>query len=160
MAVQLHVSRGRKGETMPLANCVQCKKLFNKVKNELCQECLEKEERLLRLIHDHLRKTPKISLAQLIDDFAEIYDIELEESQIEKWVAEKRINLILPGENSATPRCQLCGREVKQGESICRTCKFTKLGRAGDKQKKPASNEPQAGNKIRGMYYKRWGSKE
>lgn len=116
---------------MALANCPKCGKLFNKVTRNICVDCSNVEENALRKTQAYLRKTPNASIAQVIYDLEED-DVYIDKPMLEKWTEEGRITLVIEVATEAKPHCSLCGREVKPGESICKTCKFTKIPRMNE----------------------------
>lgn len=128
---------------MPLANCKQCGKLFRKVVSDTCPDCQREEEKLLRETLDHLREHPEAMISDISDE------LEIEKSLIEKWIREGRITIIDPDHAMSKPKCVKCGREIKEGQTYCRTCMFKQL-QGQSKRQAPAQVE----EKHTGMHYK------
>lgn len=121
---------------MALANCSKCGKLFNKLTKNICNDCTNIEDEALRKTQQYLRKNPNASIAQVIIAL-EDEDVYVDRTMLEKWTNERRITLVIELKVDDKPRCSLCGREVKSGEYICKTCKFTKIPRMNEPEEKP-----------------------
>jgi uncharacterized C2H2 Zn-finger protein len=143
---------------MSLANCPRCGQLFNQTTNDVCKKCQQIEDDLLRITKEYLRKNPNATAVQTIQDL-ETQCVFVEKSLLEKWEREHRIRLVKEEENHPALKCPLCGRRVKEGETICITCKFTKLRSAVTKEHSADQNDdsaPRGGSNRIGMHYKRW----
>ncbi len=134
---------------MPLANCPRCGSLFNQITTDYCKKCYDEEEELLRQTQDFLRKNRAAAVFEILEE------VELEQWMLDKWVAEQRITLSNPADLQAIPRCSSCGREIKQGEEMCQTCKFKKLTskKPSSQQEKPAEEEKDKPART-GMHFK------
>lgn len=143
---------------MALTNCPRCGKLFNKFAISICSDCLAEEERRLRKTQEYLRKNPNATIVQLTKDMDEQFDIQLDRPTLEKWANDGRISIVFEQDVENTYHCSLCGRETKAGETICKTCKFTKLSRAKEEESIFAKPKLEgSSSKMRqGMHYKRW----
>ncbi len=108
---------------MALSNCSRCGRLFNKLHRDICPKCYEEEEQLLRETQAYLREHRNAALYEIIED------LEIEEWLLQKWINEKRINLVTNQELMNKQTCIECGRELKKNEtgSICKTCQLKKL---------------------------------
>ena len=118
---------------MALANCSRCGALFNKISTDYCKNCYEEEEKLLRKTQEFLRKNRNAALFEVVDA------VEVEQWMIEKWVVEKRITINSPEEVIGKYFCSSCGREVKAGQTLCKTCQFKRL--ASPKKNNPEKTE-------------------
>ncbi len=135
---------------MPLANCRKCGKLFRKVNLDICKDCEREEEELLLDVREFLRDNPEAMRNEILDEF------EMEQSLLEKWIEQNRIVLVKESEANAKPTCPSCGREVKEGQTYCRTCMFKKLQQKGGAAKVEKVPEPtEKPQKRPGMYYKK-----
>ncbi|MBI1389236.1 MAG: hypothetical protein GC154_12390 [bacterium] len=106
---------------MALANCTKCGALFNKMARDICNKCYDEEEQLLRDTQDYLRDNRNAAKWEILDAVEDV-DMEL----LEKWVREKRINLVNLEEEMSKKHCMYCGREVQGPGTICRTCMIKK----------------------------------
>lgn len=138
-----------------LENCRKCGALFNKMRYDICEECQEEEERLLKLTQDFLRDNPDV-FKHVVLEALETQGVTLE--LIGQWVAENRIVFLNPEDEAHKSVCRECGRDVAEGETICRTCKFKALqqGKKADKTPQPAQEgstkeEPEK-KRSHGMY--------
>ncbi|MFH1739651.1 MAG: hypothetical protein ABIH23_11635 [bacterium] len=135
---------------MPVVNCKQCGKIFRKVTSDICPKCQKEEEELLSQAREYLRENPQA----MIYDFVE--DLEIEQSLLERWVEEGRLVLIKDPEAEASkPKCSSCGREVKEGQTYCRTCMFKKLQSKGPQKAGPEKAAEQPKPQSHGMHYKK-----
>lgn len=88
--------------------------------------------------------------------FEVLQEVDVEQWMVEKWVADKRITLNSPEEAMATYRCSSCGREIKPGQTLCKTCQFKKLAAKkppsapGEKKEKDAPST----SRSAGMHFK------
>ncbi|MEW6235008.1 MAG: hypothetical protein AB1656_06450 [Candidatus Omnitrophota bacterium] len=137
---------------MPLSNCSRCGQLFNKITSDVCKKCLEAEDELLRKTQDYLRQNRNASKVEVL------MELELEPLMLEKWIKENRVNIIDPEQEQGKRLCVECGREVKGGGTICRTCQLKKLTKpkpAAPGENKESSPEESIKNISRGMHFKK-----
>ena len=137
---------------MPVVNCKRCGKIFRQVTaTDICRKCQEEEEELLREAREYLRENPQA----MIYDFVE--DLEIEQSMLEKWVEEERLVLIKDPEAEASkPKCASCGREVKEGQTYCRTCMFKRLqSKDAKKAEAEKAHDEKPAQKRSGMHYRK-----
>ncbi len=135
---------------MPLANCRKCGKLFRKVNLDICKDCEREEEELLLDVREFLRENPDAIRNEILDEF------EMEQALLEKWIEQKRIVLVKESGADAKPTCPSCGREVKEGQTYCRTCMFKKLQQKGAAAKGEKAPEPaEKAEKRSGMHYRK-----
>ncbi len=106
---------------MALANCKQCGSLFNKITRDICEECIKEEEELLRATQNFLRDNRNSQIWQILEAIED-----LEAGLLDKWVEEKRINLIKPEDEAGKKQCMYCGREVTGAGNVCKTCEVKK----------------------------------
>jgi len=135
-----------------VANCSRCGKLFRKVTSDICPKCKKEEEELLGQTREYLRQNPQALIYDIVDD------LEIEQPLIEKWVREGRIDLVIDPEAEASkPKCARCGREIKQGQTYCRTCMFKQLQEKGKKSVRLEDllDRNEGGTRHSGMHYKK-----
>lgn len=119
---------------MALANCSRCGSLFNKVTRDICNECHQEEEELLRETQNYLRDNRQAQIWELVDNVEGV-----EQWLIEKWVKEERIHVYDPEQEASKKRCQYCGREVIGAGTVCKTCEVKKT--IASKGKKPSAED-------------------
>ncbi|RJP26467.1 MAG: hypothetical protein C4527_14995 [Candidatus Omnitrophota bacterium] len=125
--------------------------MFNKMHRDVCPKCYEEEEELLRQTQDYLRDNRQAHLFEIVDA------LDIEQWMIEKWVKEKRINLITTEDQKAVRQCTECGRKLKETDvgAICKTCQLKKLMKKGAQSPKAAEKEEEKKEEARGMYFKK-----
>ncbi|MDP8243948.1 MAG: hypothetical protein P9L94_07695 [Candidatus Hinthialibacter antarcticus] len=133
---------------MALANCKQCGSLFNKITRDICEKCLKEEEALLRETQDYLRDNRSAQIWQILEAIED-----LEAGLLDKWVGEKRINLVKPEDEAGKKQCMYCGREVTGAGNICKTCEVKKKLSSSKPTLKKEDEGPKA--KRTGMHFKR-----
>jgi len=138
---------------LPLSNCSRCGQLFNKITTDVCKKCLEAEDELLHKTQDYLRQNRNASKVEVL------MELELEPLMLDKWIAEKRVNIVDPTQEQGKRLCIECGREIKGSGTICRTCQLKKLTKpktaASTENKETPSSDELAKTLGRGMHFKR-----
>ncbi|MBE7560633.1 hypothetical protein HS125_17535 [bacterium] len=104
---------------MALANCRKCRKLFNKLVRDICEDCLAAEEEQLTVVQHFLRDHPRSSVFQIEEGCG------VPASLVMQFAREKRITLVSSEGNRVT--CKFCGREIEAG-SICKLCQMKLSG--------------------------------
>ncbi len=140
---------------MSLANCKHCGKLFNQFELNICPECIQQEEDLLSLTQDFLRDNPKIP-QQLLLDALETQGVT--PNLISKWVESRRIVLTKDEDEQSILRCSSCGRPVKEGEPLCKTCQIKRLRSKPENKspvRTPKPKETAPLKQSRGMHFHR-----
>ncbi|MEW6238487.1 MAG: hypothetical protein AB1656_24135 [Candidatus Omnitrophota bacterium] len=138
---------------MPIDNCSRCGELFNKIKYNICNKCLEEEESLLRDAKDYLLEHPNAMIIELVEE------LEIEEWMFEKWIREKRIQILSPEEMMKKRHCVQCGRELKDDNAMyCKNCMFkqTLQKKVEEKEEAPKVKEEPLSYDRRGMHYKKF----
>ncbi len=96
-----------------VANCLKCRKIFNKIKSPICPECQKKEEELFDAVRLFIKENPNTSMEEVIEETG------VTKKKIIKWIKEKKLDLVLTGENAI--RCSKCGVVISSG-NICEKC--------------------------------------
>jgi flagellar operon protein (TIGR03826 family) len=104
------------GETMNLANCPNCGRLF--VKNQfrhICENCYQEEEEAFQKVYHFLRKRENrmATIAQIVDATG------VKESLVIKFIKSGRLK-IAQFPNLGYP-CDRCGTLIRQGR-LCANC--------------------------------------
>lgn len=137
---------------MTLANCSRCGSLFNKVTRDLCPQCDEEENQLLRDTQDYLRNHRNASKPEILDAVEDL-DVAL----LNRWVCEGRIQLHTPEDALNKVYCMYCGREVTGGGVMCKTC-LVKKKLSENKMKPPQPEiiiEEETKKRSAGMFVKK-----
>ncbi len=100
---------------MALANCVKCKKIFNRVSSPICDDCHKKEEETYEKVYQYLKENPDITVPELAKA------TEVSEKKIFKYFRDGRF-IELTGDK-AYLNCQQCGKPINSG-SHCKECKI------------------------------------
>lgn len=135
---------------MALANCKQCGALYNKITRDICEACVKEEEALLRETQDYLRDNRSAQIWQILEAIED-----LEAGLLDKWVEEKRINLVKPEDEAGKKQCMYCGREVTGAGNICKTCQVKKKLSSTKPAPVVKEKEDEAKAKRTGMHFKR-----
>jgi len=99
---------------MDLANCKQCGKVFQKVRQDYCESCLAEQEQILLEVQRYVKDHPSSGVPEVAEAF------ELEESQILHFVRENRLTLNFTGGGSI--ECESCGAPIVSGR-LCVSCR-------------------------------------
>ncbi len=103
---------------MALANCIKCKKVFNKISSPICDDCHKKEEETYEKVYQYLKENPDISVPELAEGTG------VPEKKIFKYFREGRF-VELVGDKSVLT-CEKCGASITAGR-YCTSCKM-KMG--------------------------------
>lgn len=99
---------------MPLASCVRCKKIFNKLNSSVCPACQPDEEQDFQKVREALEKSPELS----IDDAAEAAGVGV--AVITRMLKEGVL------ENLAMSEAVTCGRcgapAISASKRLCQNC--------------------------------------
>lgn len=87
-----------------IANCVCCGAFSSLDKYRRCKVCGPVDEYLLLEVRDFLRKSGKVSIARVCEEFG------VDETRVQRWIAEDRLGYLSP-----TYTCTFCGNEVVEG---------------------------------------------
>ena len=137
---------------MPLANCPKCGGLFNKITQEICPKCFQEEEELLRQAQEYLRQNRNAAVFQIVQE------LDIDQMLIEKWVKEKRLNIVTAEDLQDKKFCLECGREIKGAGTLCKTCQLKKVLKKGPSAASPTASSDAgspAKKAVRGMVFKK-----
>lgn len=99
---------------MSLANCPDCGKLFNQMRERVCPACVVAEDELFTKVRDHMRDNDVHHVTQLSEE------TEVSRELILKWVDDGR--LIMEVAASERPGCKRCGKPAAGGD-LCSACR-------------------------------------
>ncbi|MCL2235194.1 MAG: MerR family transcriptional regulator [Defluviitaleaceae bacterium] len=102
---------------MEMANCRKCRKIYARIRSQICPECEKEEEQLFSVVQDYLRDNPKAPLTQVAEATG------VSAKKIMNYLREGRIEVAVP-----VLQCDGCGTLISTGK-LCEDC-----------QKKVASN--------------------
>ncbi len=101
---------------MALANCVLCKKVFDKTSSTpICPSCQEKEEEKYDVVYAYLKDNPNRSISEIAKA------TEVSEKLILKFFREGRFVDTIIGTSSSFLNCEKCGTPIEKGR-YCTTC--------------------------------------
>lgn len=102
---------------MALANCVRCKKVFDKTTTPICGACLQKEEENYELVYQYLKENPNKSVTEISAA------TEVSEKLILKFFRDGRFVDVVSSDYKVL-RCEKCGVDIESG-IYCASCKMT-----------------------------------
>ncbi len=100
---------------MALANCIKCKKVFNRVSSPICDDCHKKEEETYEKVYEYLKENPDLTVSELAEGTG------VSEKKIFKYFREGRFQEITG--DRAVLECEKCGKPVTTGR-YCQDCKI------------------------------------
>ena len=99
---------------MPLAQCVRCKKMFNKVNLPVCPKCEPKEQEDFDKIQELLAKEPGLNA----EEVAEKTDVDIE--CVLRCVSSGLVTIV---KQSETIKCGRCGAPaISLSKKLCQNC--------------------------------------
>lgn len=99
---------------MPLANCRECGRLYQQLRDKLCPECKKTREEEVDKVKKYLRKNPGASIPEASEE------TKIEEERILDFIRDGDIELIeAPSELSFM--CEVCGKPIPHGRK-CSSC--------------------------------------
>ena len=99
---------------MALANCVRCKKMFNKIKSPVCPSCRQAEDDDFEKIRDIVRDFPDLLPAQVAEK------AEVEEAVVHRMLKE---GLISASSVNIDVKCGQCGQPaISASKRLCQSC--------------------------------------
>ncbi len=101
------------GETMSIAQCKRCSKLFFKIKSPYCAACIDEIEERFKIIQNYMQDHPGAEIKKIVEDTG------VEESILLYLLREDRLSLI----KSSGLNCQNCGNTITSGR-YCNSCKM------------------------------------
>lgn len=96
-----------------VANCLKCKKIFNKINVPICPDCIKKEEELFDEVRLLIKDNPLIDIDKVIEDTG------VTKRKLIKWIKEDKLVLELHGADALS--CSKCGKPLTHGK-ICKKC--------------------------------------
>ena len=99
---------------MPLAKCVRCKKMFNKIKSAVCPTCMPQEETAYDLIRATIRDNPDMN-AKGVAALSRV-----EEDVVHRMLKE---GLISSTALNSGAKCGMCGgKAISAAKKLCQPC--------------------------------------
>ncbi len=102
------------------ANCKTCGKVFLKSINEVCPECIKKEQDLLKGINDYCYSRTSVSLHELAHEFDESV------AKLEKYLLERKLVQVMDKLDLICRGCGVHYTILNEGRLYCKSC-FDKL---------------------------------
>lgn len=98
---------------MPIANCKHCGRIFNRIRRDICQACVEEEARAFDVIRSYLRENPNASVGETSEA------TEIEAPLIIAMIQDGR--LILRDNPNFSYPCERCEKPTQTGR-YCSNC--------------------------------------
>ncbi len=98
---------------MDIINCPRCGKLFSKMSEPICEECLKEEEDLFQKVRIYIDEHPNCTVNEVTKETGASV------KKIMKYLREGRLE-ISKG-MSGTLRCEKCNKPITRGH-YCDTC--------------------------------------
>jgi len=107
---------------MDITNCVRCKRLFQRVKDPICDECKKKDDKLFDTVKEFLNENPSSTIMQISEATGASH------RRIMQWLRDGRLELV-EGEGELT--CRHCGKDITTGV-LCDECLLEVNRQVGD----------------------------
>ncbi len=98
---------------MDFVNCPKCGRLFQKMSEPLCPDCMKKEEELFQKVKAYLDETPTATLEELSKETG------ASPKKIMGYLRDGRLELVAGASNILT--CMNCGAPITSGR-YCNKC--------------------------------------
>lgn len=98
---------------MEMTNCPRCGKIFSKMSNPICDDCVKAEEEIFQMIKKYLDDNPNNTLEQVSEETG------ISVRKILKYLKDGRLETT-KGMGKAL-KCEQCGRPITRGK-FCDAC--------------------------------------
>lgn len=98
---------------MELKNCKRCGKLFAYSRNDVCPDCVRREEETFQLVRDFLKEFPGSKITEVNQNTG------VSIKKLMQYLREGRIEILDDGQNYL--KCLKCGEPIKVGK-YCEKC--------------------------------------
>jgi len=95
-----------------MANCLRCKKLFPRIKDPICEDCIKKDEKLFDNVKKYLEEHPTSTVQVLSNETG------ASTKKILAWLREGRLEMV---ETTGDLKCRQCGVDLTTGQ-FCDSC--------------------------------------
>ncbi|HBS58179.1 MAG: hypothetical protein AAGU23_03995 [Bacillota bacterium] len=95
---------------MPLANCIKCGKLYNKILHDLCPACIAEMEQDFEKVYAFLKENGPTHIDVIHEETG------VEKKLIMKFLAEGRFEGV-----TVSYKCESCGASINKGK-LCAKC--------------------------------------
>lgn len=126
---------------MPIANCKRCGRIYNRLGREICAECVQQEDELIKEIRQFLRQHKHANIYEVAEQTKVDYAV------IVEFIRDGRV-ILRDNPNMGYP-CERCGKKTMSGR-FCADCSaelVEGLGQAAQKlrDKNNLKNKPNQG---------------
>ncbi len=97
---------------MDIANCPRCGKIFTKMSEPICANCLKEEEEQFKLVKKYVDEHPDCIIADVVEATG------VSEKKVLKYVREGRFEATA---HLSSTTCEKCGRPIRMGK-YCEKC--------------------------------------
>lgn len=129
---------------MPIANCKRCGRIYNRVRRDICNACIEEEDKAFLSVRGYLREHPELDMNQLCNATS------VDAAMVVELIQSGR--LILRDNPNMTYSCERCGQPTQTGR-YCSSCArelSAALESASNKIRENAKNT--AGDRGKGFH--------
>lgn len=128
---------------MPIANCKRCGRIYNRVRRDICPNCIEEEDQLYLKVREFLRENRDASLEEVVKA------TEIPMQTLIQMIQDGRI-MLRDNPNMAYP-CERCGSLTQSGRYCMKCTKeiANSLSQAGTQMRDKLIADKKAG---RGYY--------
>jgi len=118
---------------MEMTNCVRCKKLFPKIREPICEECIKKDDKLFETVREFLDENPSSTIMKISEATGASH------KRITQWLRDGRLELVdVEGEL----KCRHCGEDITTGV-LCEKCHLEVSRQVGDLFSPKAKAKPE-----------------
>lgn len=105
---------------MPIANCKRCGRIYNRVRRDVCVDCIREEDEILVAIRTYLKTHPDATIHQVSEDTDIAYGVIMHMIQDGRLLLRDNPNMKYPCERCKKPTssgrlCAACSKELAQG---------------------------------------------
>lgn len=98
---------------MPIANCKRCGRIFNRIRRDICTNCIHEEDEIIAAIRGYLKQHRDATITNVMESTG------IEYATIVQMIQEGR--LLLRDNPNMTYPCERCGNPTSSGR-FCADC--------------------------------------
>lgn len=98
---------------MTIANCKRCDRMYNRVRRDICLNCIADEDKAFQAVRTYLREHRNASMANVVENTGVELDLVVD------MIRDGRI--ILRDNPNLTYECERCGKSTQSGR-YCTNC--------------------------------------
>jgi len=98
---------------MEAKNCPRCGKVFVKIREPICDQCVKEEEQIFEKVREFVRENPDLSIKEVSD----ACDVQVK--RILQYIRDGRLEASVGIQSEVA--CSKCGKPIKSGR-MCEQC--------------------------------------